>query len=136
IAGANIAPTQGGGSSTIAPATRNTNGSGVATFTLTDSTPQTVTYGVAGVTQTASVAFTSGALDHLVLSPANATITAGASQAYTAEGFDSSNHDLGDVTRSTVFTASPDRSCTGAGCGATAAGAHPVPGATSGQTGP
>ena len=58
---------------------------------------------------------TAGAgLDHIVISPASATITAGGSQAYTAEGFDASNNSLGDVTASTTFSIAPNGSCTGA----------------------
>ena len=68
-----------------------------------------------------------GALDHLVVSPASASISAGGSQAYTAEGFDQFNNDLGDVTGASTFTIAPaDGSCTGASCTATVAGAHTV----------
>jgi hypothetical protein len=45
-------------------------------------------------------------VDHLVISPAEATIAPGMSQAYTAEGFDSSDVDLGDVTSGTLFSIS------------------------------
>ena len=48
------------------------------------------------------------AIDHIVVSPAPATIAAGDSQTYTAEAFDSSNNSLGDVTGSTSFTIGPD----------------------------
>ena len=44
---------------------------------------------------------TSGPLDHLVLRPTGASIAAGGSQAYTAEGFDQFGNDLGNVTSST-----------------------------------
>ena len=43
-----------------------------------------------------------------MISPASATITAGGSQAYTAEGFDASNNSLGDVTASTTFSIAPN----------------------------
>ena len=45
------------------------------------------------------------AVDHIVISPNNATITAGGSQSYTAQAFDAANNSLGDVTATTTFTA-------------------------------
>jgi hypothetical protein len=82
----------------------------------------------AGKTGNATLQVLSGVLDHIVLSPASATITAGGSQAFTAEGFDSFDNSLGDVTPSTTFTIGPDGSCAGASCSATVAGAHTVTG--------
>jgi hypothetical protein len=78
---------------------------------------------------------TAGGLDHLVLSPASATIAAGGSQAYTAEGRDQYDNSLGDVTASTTFTISPEGSCSGASCTASAAGPHTVTGTKTGKTG-
>src|SRR5205814_1343174 len=72
--------------------------------------------------------------DHIVISPASASITAGGSQTYTAQAFDASNNSLGDVTGSTTFTISPDGSCTGNTCTATQAGSHTVTGSSGGQT--
>ena len=73
------------------------------------------------------------------LSPATATITAGSSQAYTAEGQDVYNNSLGDVTAGTAFVITPDGTCTGASCTATVAdGAsthHTVTGTDSLKTG-
>jgi hypothetical protein len=43
-------------------------------------------------------------LDYIVISPDTATITAGDSQVYTAEAFNSSGSSLGDVTSSTTFS--------------------------------
>jgi hypothetical protein len=74
------------------------------------------------------------ALDHIVISPASATIAAGGSQTYTAHGFDSSNNSLGDVTASTVFSIAPDGSCSGNVCTATVGGPHTVTGNDSGKT--
>lgn len=80
-------------------------------------------------------AVTSGTpLDHILISPASATIVAGASQVYTAEGFDAAGRSLGDVTAATTFTIAPDGSCSGNLCTATAAGAHTVTGNDSGTT--
>jgi hypothetical protein len=73
-------------------------------------------------------AFELNPLDHLVLSPASATIAPGGSQAYTAEGFDASNNSLGDVTSATTFTISGTGSCTAASCTSTVAGDHTVTG--------
>jgi glycine rich protein len=77
----------------------------------------------------ASVTFTytpPGPLDHLTVSPASPSIAAGGSQAFTAEGFDAQDVDLGDVTANTTFAIAPDGSCTGATCTATTAGAHTI----------
>jgi hypothetical protein len=95
----------------------------------------TVTGTDGSATGTATLTVTAATLDHLVLSPAAATIAAGASQAYTAEGFDRYNNDIGNVTAATTFTIGPNGSCTGAICGATMAGAHTVTGADGGATG-
>ena len=78
---------------------------------------------------------TAAALDHLVLSPASATISAGGSQAYTAEGRDQYDNSLGDMTASTTFSIAPNGSCTGATCTASVAGPHTVTGTKSGKTG-
>lgn len=67
------------------------------------------------------VIVTPAGLDHLVLSPANATIAYGQSQAYTAEGFDQFGNDRGSVGGVT-YTIAPTGttvgpgSCTGNSC--------------------
>jgi hypothetical protein len=73
-------------------------------------------------------------MDHIVISPSSATITAGGSQSFTAQAFDSSNNSLGDVTSATTFTIAPDGSCTAATCTATTAGPHTVTANDSGKT--
>ena len=45
-----------------------------------------------------------GTADHIVISPDGASITAGTTQAYTAEAFDAANNSLGNVTSTTTFT--------------------------------
>ena len=60
--------------------------------------------------------------DHLGLSPAGATIIAGATQTYTATGFDIHNASLGNLTANTTFTISGGGSCTGAVCTSTVIG--------------
>ncbi len=62
---------------------------------------------------------------HLRLSPASASIASGGSQAYTVEGSDAANDDLGPVTDATLAI-SPDGSCTGYTCTATTAGPHTI----------
>jgi Calcineurin-like phosphoesterase len=95
----------------------------------------TVTGNDSGKTSTASLAVTSGSLDHLALSPASATISSGGSQTYTAQGRDKYDNSLGDVTSSTVFSISPNGSCSGATCTAPSSGAHTVTGTDAGKTG-
>jgi len=103
--------------------------------TATTAGPHTVTGNDLGFTSTASLTVTAGPLDHLVLSPASATINTGGSQAYTAEGRDQYDNTLGDVTATTTFSISPNGSCTGATCTASVSGAHTVTGTKSGKTG-
>jgi invasin-like protein/quinohemoprotein amine dehydrogenase alpha subunit-like protein/IPT/TIG domain-containing protein len=76
-----------------------------------------------------------GPLHHLALSPATSTVTAGGSAAFTAQGRDASENNLGDVTAGTTFTIAPNGSCSGAVCTATVAGPHTVTGTNSGATG-
>ena len=78
---------------------------------------------------------TPAALDHLVLSPSSATIAAGASQAYTAEGFDVYSNSLGDLTSATTFTISGIGSCTGTSCTSAVGGDHTVTGTDGSATG-
>src|SRR5579864_3846543 len=70
--------------------------------------------------------FTAAAVDHITISPAGPTITAGESQSFTDTAFDHSNASFGDVTSSSSFSIAPDGSCTGASCTATVSGAHTV----------
>jgi hypothetical protein len=71
----------------------------------------------------------------VTLSPATSTIEPGATQTYTAEGYDSLGHDLGDVTDRTAFTMDDPGSCTANSCGAGAAGTYTVTGAVDGVSG-
>ncbi|MGH7749899.1 MAG: hypothetical protein ACREQ5_34795, partial [Candidatus Dormibacteria bacterium] len=70
--------------------------------------------------------FTAAAVDHIAISPASASITAGGSQSYSVTAFDVSNSSFGDVTSSTSFSISPDGSCTANSCTATVSGPHTV----------
>ena len=131
VAGKAVAVSNTGSATLSSGGSGTSNGAGVATFTSTDSTPENVTYSATGdgvtLTQQASVNFTTGTLDHIVVSPSSATITAdGPGQAYTVTGYDALNNSLGDVTTDMTFTISPDGSCTGATCSATTAGSHTV----------
>ena len=105
-----------------------------ATCTASAVGAHTVTGTNSGKSGTASLQVDSGTLAHITISPSSATITAGSSQAYTAQGFDAANNPLGDVTASTSFTIAPDGSCTGNSCTATSAGPHTVTGNDGGQT--
>src|SRR5439155_304524 len=110
-----------------------------ATVADSSSSHHTVTGDDGGETGTASLKVDAGALHHLALSPASATIAAGGSQTYTAEGRDIYNNSLGDVTAATTFTITPDGSCTDATCTATVADTgsshHTVHGDDAGKTG-
>ncbi len=75
-----------------------------------------------------------GPLDHIVVSPAAATITVGAGQTYSAAAFDRFNNRIGDVTSQTIFSISPDGACAGATCTPSATGTHTVSGSYSGKT--
>jgi outer membrane protein assembly factor BamB len=77
---------------------------------------------------------TTGPVDHLVVTPASATITAGGSQVYSAEGFDADGHDIGDVTSVTTFDIG-GVACAGSTCASTAAGDHTVTGTDVNATG-
>ena len=106
-----------------------------ASCTATTAGAHTVTGNDSGKTSTASLAVTAGALDHLALAPASATIPSGGSQAYTAQGRDQYDNSLGDVTAATTFSIAPDGSCTGATCTASVSGAHTVTGTSASKGG-
>jgi hypothetical protein len=84
-----------------------------------------------------------GLLDHLVLSPADATILNPESgpapdpYSYAAEGYDADGNDLGDVTADTTFAINGAGSCTGPICGSATPGTYTITGtddAASGTT--
>ena len=128
------------GASTISPASGPSTAAGVVTFTVKDATAQTVTYTATDttdsvtLTQTPAVAYAIGSLDHIVVSPSSATVSAGVSQSYTVEAFDATNNSLGDVTAGSSFGITPDGSCTGASCSASVIGAHTVTATYAGKT--
>ncbi len=99
---------------------------GGATCTASKAGDHTVTASDGTATATARISVGPAALDHLDLQPANATIAAGTTQTYHAEGFDAFGNDLGDLTAATTLTIAPDGSCTGVTCTATTAGEHTV----------
>jgi hypothetical protein len=105
-----------------------------ATCTASVAGAHTVTGARSGKTATASLQVNSGGLDHIVISPSSATITAGGSRSYTAEAFDTGGNSLGDVTAVTSFSIAPNGSCTANSCSATISGAHTVTGTSSGKT--
>ena len=87
----------------------------------------TVTGTDGSFTDDASMTVTPEALDHMVLSPADATIASGGSQTYTVEGFDVYGNSRGDITfGTTTYSITPDGSCTSNVCTATVSGNHTV----------
>ncbi|MGQ9600926.1 MAG: Ig-like domain-containing protein [Anaerolineae bacterium] len=121
----------------LTPSSDSTDAAGEAHSTLTATAPGTgvVTATVNGLDAASPVTFTVGALDHIVLSPASATIAAEQSQAYSAEAFDSLGHSLGDVTISTTFSISveADGECVGNICTAHEVGTWIVTGVYRGE---
>jgi len=113
---------------------------GATTFTVTGGTclsnscsstlagTQTVTGNDGGIIGSAMLNVMPGAITHLALSPATASITAGGSQSYTALGLDMYNNGAGDVTSLTTFTISSAGSCSGASCTSNVAGTEMVTG--------
>jgi hypothetical protein len=75
-----------------------------------------------------------GPLDHIAISPTVSSIGSGSSEVYTVQGFDASNNSLGDVTAATSFAISPNGSCNGPICTATALGVHTVTATNAGKT--
>lgn len=88
----------------------------------------TVTGTVDGVSGTAELTVAGPPPASIVVTPATSTIGTGATQTYTAEGYDDLGNDLGDVTAQTVFTIDGGGSCTGNTCGATQPGTYTVTG--------
>lgn len=82
-----------------------------------------------------SVTVKPGPITSVTISPATASIPPGGSQAYTAQASDAFGNSLGDVTAATRFKITPNGSCAGATCTATAAGAHTVTGTHAKLTG-
>ncbi|MGD0451654.1 MAG: hypothetical protein ABSA79_11460, partial [Candidatus Bathyarchaeia archaeon] len=89
----NAALTNGVGSFIV---TLKTKGS--QSITATDTVTSTITGSQSGITVNGA------SLDHLTISPVNAVIAAGGSQAYSVEAFDQYNNDLGSVTLTATFT--------------------------------
>jgi len=122
-----FAVASGGGSAT--GGSTSTNASGVASVGSWKlgavAGTNTLTAAATGLTTvTFNATGTADSLDHLVLSPASATVTAGTTQTYTAEGRDTYGNSLGDVTGSTTFTIAGG-TCVAADCTNTTAGRAP-----------
>ena len=102
----------------------------------------TVTTTDATATGTANLTVIAARLDHLVLSPVASTTSGGATQRYTAVGFDAFANSLGDVTAASTLTITPTGAGTGASCDNTThtcsaiqAGTYTVAGTSAGKTG-
>ena len=97
---------------------------GAGVFDVRVTTPAGTSDAVAGDRYT----YTVEVLDHMVLSPSSTTVAPGEGEAFAAEGYGGSGDDLGDITAATTFSISPDGSCSGPTCIATATGLHTVTG--------
>jgi uncharacterized repeat protein (TIGR01451 family) len=67
----------------------------------------TVTGNYTGKSDNTTLTVNPDILDHIIISPDSANITAGANITYTAAAFDQSNNSLGDVTANTSFAIEP-----------------------------
>jgi hypothetical protein len=101
------------------------NTAGNQSITATD----TVTASITG--SQLNIAVDPGPIDHIVISPDTISVLAGVDQAYSAEGFDLADNDLGDFTSNTTFTISGGGSCVGNLCQAATVGDHTVTGTDS-----
>src|SRR5581483_890581 len=132
-----FAVASGGGSVTGANATTGASGlASVGSWTLgTAAGANTLTASSSGLSDvTFDATGTAGAVDHLVLSPATATITADQTQTYSVEGFDAYDNSLGDVTSFTTLSVD-GIPCLAALCSDPAVGAHTVSGSMLGAVG-
>jgi alpha-tubulin suppressor-like RCC1 family protein len=86
-----------------------------------------------GVGDGSQISATPALLDHVVLSPDNATITAGRQRSYTVEGFTAANNSLGDETAAASVSIGPNGSCAGGTCTSFASGDHTVTASLSGH---
>ena len=102
--------------------------------TLVTAGSRTINVSAAGKTGSATVSVSASGLDHITIAPDPATIVAGATQSYTATGFDAYGNSLGDVTSATTFIIDGGGSCTVANCGANNAGTYTVTGTDTGQS--
>jgi PKD repeat protein len=101
------------------------------TVTLTVSDPKGKRDATSKVIRVASAEAT---LDHIIISPSNATIRPGDSRSYTAEAFDTDGGSMGDVTVDTDFSIAPEGSCKDNTCTAKRPGAHTVTGTYHGES--
>jgi len=76
----------------------------------------------------AHLTVTDGTLASIALSPVIASVSFGASETYSAQGYDAYGDSLAGVTGSTTFTIAPNGICIGSSCSATVAGVHTVTG--------
>jgi hypothetical protein len=76
-------------------------------------------------TATATLAVTAASIDHVVISPKSASITAGSSQAYSVTAYDQYDNSLGTVTSSATFSV-PGATVSGNSVSAASAGSYTV----------
>ena len=101
------------------------------TVTLTVSDPKGKRDATSKVIRVGSAETT---LDHIIISPSDATILPGGARSYTAEAFDTDGGSMGDVTVDTDFSIAPDGSCKDNTCTANRPGAHTVTGTYQGES--
>ena len=106
------------GTGTCLVADCGSNDSGSCTVTGTDGL----------FTDTATLVVDPAALASIVISPSSASIAAGTTQAYTAEGFDAFSNSRGDVTGDTTFSIDGTGTCLVADCGSNDSGSYTVTG--------
>ena len=88
----------------------------------------TVTGTDGAFSDTATLVVDPAALASIVISPSSASIVAGTTQAYTAEGFDAFSNSRGDVTGDTTFSIDGTGTCLVADCGSNDSGSYTVTG--------
>ncbi len=92
------------GSSVISPVSVTTDANGQATFTVSDTVPEVVTYTATDttdtvtITQTASVTFTTGAVDHFAISQISSSQTVDGSFSIIVTAKDAYNHTVTSFT--------------------------------------
>jgi hypothetical protein len=113
----------------------------IKTCTATQAGIYTVTGVSSGKMAPATLQVTAAGLDHLTMSPANSSVTAAATQAYSDKGMDRFGNMVGDATSATTLTITPSGAGTGAVCDntthtctATQAGTYTVTGTSAGKT--
>ncbi len=135
VAGDTVVFSQSAGSGSVTGLGSAVTGSaGTASRTVTGDAVGSVTIKAAdgAIFDTLTFSVVAGALNHIVVTPATASIDPG-SQSYTTTAFDAAGNTT-DVTGTAVLTISGGGSCSATSCSATARGAHTVTSTYLGKT--